>query len=71
MSDRIEAAFRPLHDTLARLNLLTHLTDENVMLPATESQDLSNWLRDLASKAISQAIAAEQEVASIEPEART
>lgn len=62
MTDRIEAAFKPLHDTLARLNLLTRLADENVILTAAESQDFANWLRDLVSQAISQAIEAEQEV---------
>lgn len=64
MSDRIEAAFRPLHDTLARLRLLVRLTDENIMLDAAGQQDLSEWLHHLATLAADQAIHAEQEVAA-------
>lgn len=60
MSDRIEAAFEPLHITLARLRLLVRLTDENIMLDAAGQQDLHDWLRDLVSTAQDQAIEAEQ-----------
>lgn len=64
MSDRIEAAFEPLHITLARLRLLVRLTDENVMLDAAGQQDLHDWLHDLVNTAQDQAIHAEQEVAA-------
>lgn len=59
MSDRIEAAFEPLHITLARLRLLVHLTDENIMLDAAGQQDLHDWLRDMVNTAQDQAIGAE------------
>lgn len=64
MSDRIEAAFEPLHITLARLRLLVRLTDENIMLDAAGQQCLSEWLHHLATLAAAQAIHAEQKVAS-------
>ena len=59
MADPIEAAFKPLHDTLARLHLLTHLVDDNVHLTAAESQDLHGWLREMTALATDQAIEAE------------
>lgn len=60
MSDRIEAAFEPLHITLARLRLLVHLTDENIMLDAAGQQDLHDWLHDLVNTAQDHAIEAEK-----------
>jgi len=69
MSDRIEAAFEPLHITLARLRLLVHLTDENITLDAAARQCLSEWLHHLAALGASQAILAEQKVASAPKEA--
>ena len=59
MSDRLNDRFRELHTTLARLRLLTHLTDENVMLDAAGQQDLSEWLHHLATLAADQAVAVE------------
>lgn len=60
MSNPIEAAFEPLHITLARLRLLVRLTDENIMLDAAGQQDLHDWLHDLVNTAQDQAIEAEQ-----------
>jgi len=60
MSDRIEAAFEPLHITLARLRLLTHLIGDDLTLSESERAELSLWLRDLVSTAQDQAIEAEQ-----------
>lgn len=64
MSNPIEAAFEPLHITLARLRLLVRLTDENITLDAAGQQCLSEWLDHLATLAAAQAIHAEQEVAA-------
>lgn len=64
MSNPIEAAFEPLHITLARLRLLVHLTDENITLDAAGQQCLSEWLHHLAALAAGQAIHAEQKVAA-------
>jgi len=59
MTDRLNDRFRDLHSTLARLRLLTHLTDENVMLDAAGQQDLSEWLHYLATLAADQAVEVE------------
>ena len=56
----IYTAFKPLHDTLARLRLLVHLVDDNVTLTAVEEQELFLWLRDLTALAVDQALEVEK-----------
>lgn len=66
MSNQIETAFAPLHDTLARMRLLIHLTDEDTNLTAPEEQELSIWLLELTTTAADLAIKAEDAAARTE-----
>ncbi|MGE4125736.1 MAG: hypothetical protein AB7E59_10795 [Pusillimonas sp.] len=59
--DDIEIKFKPLHDTLARLRMLTHLVDGNVSLRPTEPAELHNWLCDLTREAVDLAVEIEQD----------
>lgn len=59
----INTAFKPLHDTLARLHLLVRLIDDNVTLTAAEEHEIYVWLRDMTATAANQAVEAEEAVA--------
>lgn len=58
----IEIKFKPLHDTLVRIRMLTHLVYDNVSLRPSEPAELHKWLCDLTREAVDHAIDIEQDL---------